>query len=228
MKSKLEILDEFFSLADKNIKQYKPRISKLDKLFAKHKEKLLNLLANSNVSIRQVYMDLVEKQVLENTPYISFYQWVKRKQKEQIEIKKDQEHTTIEIEKDNNKNIKLFHGFDINKELDEVKNPIPEILNVASKFLIEEFKKEREITNELIILTLFNIIEKKRKNIFRTSWSFLMLKDHETTIEYSTRLQHIVNDNPSVEYEVLTYTTALSRYSNAANSFHFNITRRQQ
>lgn len=225
MKSKQEILDEFFSDAEKNMKQYKPRMSKLDKIFVEHKEKLLDLLSNSQMSIRQVYFSLVEKQVLENTPYISFYQWIKRKQKERTQ---EQEHTTPRIENDNNKNIEYFHTFDIDKEFDEVNNPLPDTLNVSSNFLVEELKKKSELNNNLIVLIVLHIIEKKKKNIFKESWSFLLMKDGEMMNEYTNRLQQLVDNNSILEDEILTYTTTLSRFTQAANSFQFQSIRRQQ
>lgn len=224
MKSKLEVLDDFFSDAEKNMKQYKPRMSKLDKIFVEHKEKLLDLLANSQMSIRQVYLSLLERQVLENTPYISFYQWIKRKQKERTQ---EQEHTTPRIENYNKKNIEIFHGFDIVKELDEVDNPLPDTLNISSNFLIEAFKKEHELTNDLVALVMLNIIDKKRKNIFKKSWSLLLMNDSETMNEYSIRLQELVEENPSIEDEVLTLTSTVSRYASAANLFQFQQIRRQ-
>lgn len=223
MKSKLEILDEFFSEAEKNIKIYKPRTTKLDKLFVDHKDKLLELVYSKKSSIKQVYKDLVDRNVLESVPYITFYQWIKRKQKEQ-DLK---EHTKENRDKNNEKNIQLFHGFDMEKELDEVDNPLPDTLNLSSNFLIEAFKKEHELTNDLVVLVMLNIVDKKRKNVFKNSWSLLLMNDSKTMNEYTIKLQELIDDNPSIEDEVLTLTSTLSRYASAANLFQFQQIRRQ-
>lgn len=224
MKSKQEILDEFFCDAEKNIKRYKPRTTKLDIIFVQHQERLLKMFDTYQASIKQVYNDLVEQEILIDIPYITFYQWVKRKQKEHNTL----EHTTPNVENIIDKNIKLFHGFDIEKELDEVDNPLPDTLNVSSNFLVEELKKKSELNNHLIVLTVLHIIEKKKKNIFKESWSFLLIKDGEMMNEYTNRLQQLVDNNSILEDEILTYTTTLSRFTQAANSFQFQSTRRQQ
>lgn len=233
MQDKNKVLEDFFSTIESSKHIKKSYVSKIEKIFIGHKDRLLDLFEKGNVSIHQVHTDLVQQKILENIPYISFYQWVKRKQKEREEsghysqnfVEKNvdnsvEDNSPVFSENLNDTtekfperilydSLEMFYGFDMNKEIDEVDNPLPIMYEISKEYIFTIFRNDPKLTNNKLVKIILFHISSIMENIYQEYWHDLLMQEDENIQQYYDRLQTMINTINGTSYVIRNMTSLI-------------------
>ncbi|MDD3595897.1 hypothetical protein [Sulfuricurvum sp.] len=199
----------------KNDKFASKRIRKsvLDKLFGDNKKAILDLVYLNNMPIKKIYDELNEKGFFGDIQYSSFLKWVRRnKPVVEAEIQSDFQKIIVNKSEDDvvgellvisqNEEVdilldsrEMFYGFDMNNEPDPLTNPLPQMYEISKDYIFNIFLDDTALNNEKVIKILLFDIKSGRRNIYKKSWSYLLMKDGENIQEYYDRLQYLINTN---------------------------------
>lgn len=207
-------------------KTYARKRGKFDKLFGDKKDEILKLIIVKSVPIKVVYDDLVERKVIEDSPYVSFYQWVKNNTKNvsgedaDLSVKMNDTSTS---QPDNDRvyiaeespvkllpdSREMFYGFDMNNDPDIVTNPLPKMYEISKEYIFNIFTNDTTLNNEKIVYILLYEISTRGENIFKDIWPFMLMEQGENIEQYYSRLQDVINSKASYSFGITNATACM-------------------
>lgn len=223
-------------------KTYARKRGKFDKLFGDKKDEILKLIIVKSVPIKVVYDDLVERKVIEDSPYVSFYQWVKknianvRDETTDLSVQTTDESTNqtddacVDVITEISENLlhdsrEKFYGFDMNNDPDIVNNPVPQLYEISKEYIFNIFTNDTTLNNEKIVYILLYEISSSGENIFKNVWSIMLMQDNENIQQYYDRLQSAIDSEGSYSFGITNATAAISDIAFACGYDGYKIIR---
>ncbi|MDD2782343.1 hypothetical protein [Sulfuricurvum sp.] len=223
-------------------KTYARKRGKFDKLFGDKKDEILKLIIVKSVPIKVVYDDLVDRKVIEDSPYVSFYQWVKNNTKnvsgedadlsvQMNDISTNQpdndrvyitEEAPVKLLPDSRE---MFYGFDMNNDPDIVTNPLPQMYEISKEYIFNIFKNDTSLNNEKIVYILLYEISSSGENLFKNVWSIMLMQDGENVQQYYNRLQSIIDSDGKYSFGITNATASISDIAFACGYDEYKIIR---
>lgn len=245
MPNKDELIQTYLEEFDNTDRPIRQRNGKFDRLFGDKKNAIINLIIDKSVPIKVVYDDLVKRKIIEGSPYISFYQWVKRKMNEIEKNVDDMDANIIDnagktidsITRDNveetamkplHDSRDMFYGFDMNSDPDIATNPLPQMYEISKEYIFNIFKEDNSLNNEKIVYILLYEISERGENIFKEIWPFMLIKNGENIQQYYDRLQDIINSNGSYSFGITNATACISDIAFSCGYDGYKIIRRKR
>lgn len=224
-------------------KTYARKRGKFDKLFGDKKDEILKLIIVKSVPIKVVYDDLVERKVIEDSPYVSFYQWVKknianvRDETTDLSVETTDESTNqtddacVDVITEISENLlhdsrEMFYGFDMNNDPDVVTNPVPQLHEISKEYIFNIFKNDTSLNNEKIVYILLYEVSASGNNKFKDIWHFMLMQNGENIQQYYDRLQDVTNSHGKYSFGITNATASISDIAFTCGCDMYKIIRR--
>jgi hypothetical protein len=186
----------------------------------------ISKLLNKSISKKFIYESLVEKNLLKNVSYSSFYRWAKNIEKTASKDKNVSIKEHINTKNENKKSMlisndskDLFYGFDMNNQPDNLVNPVPVRSEISNESVCDIFVNDHTLTNDKIVRMLLCSISNIGINYFTNTWQYLLMLNDENENSYFERLQLLSNTNSLYEHEIFQATSQFQGYAIASQYF---------